>query len=130
MTISTAVSYTNNALIFKATHKDYKSQSGSIMYANRMLTPDELPQKEYVHRVKTAHRKNQKKVVATFLRKHLKTEFGDGTKRYVDHEMNQWLNSKKDVLAHFKAFGREVPVRLIEAFKTETVVFPDDLVFE
>jgi hypothetical protein len=130
MIISTVVNDINNDLILKSQHKDYVSSTGTFFYGGKLITADELPKEKYISSVKHAHRKKQKKIVSSFLKKHLEAELGEETKRYVDHEMNQWLNSKEDVLTHFKAFGREVPACLIEALKTETVVFPDDLVFE
>lgn len=131
MAISTAVSDTNNALVLEAQHKDFVSiETGTFMFGGQLITPEELSEENYVSCVKRAHRKAQKKVVSTYLKNQLKAEFGDATDHYVDHEMNQWLDSKNDVIAHFKAFGREAPSTLVIALETVHVVFPDDLVFE
>jgi hypothetical protein len=129
MIISTEKNEANNALILRSMHRDFVSSTGAFLYGGVMITASELPQSEYTSVVKKAYRKKQQKVVAQFIAKHLQAELGNDAKRYVENEMNQWLDSKQSILKHFEAFGRAVPPSLIKAFKTETIVFPDDLVF-
>lgn len=130
MTISTEKNKENDALVVSSMHRDFVSSTGAFLYGGMMITASELPQSEYTSAVKRAYRKKQQKVVAQFIAKHLQAELGDDAKRYVENEMNQWLDSKQSILKHFEAFGRAVPAALIKAFKTETIVFPDDLTFQ